>query len=99
MQTTTNPTTPQATKWLRDHHWPDNRGGEYAAPCHAQSHATGIIAPMITQHLLMILAKLECPGAACCLLIMLTAAQLLLLAGQWNKSDAAAGTGPLACCL
>ena len=54
---------------------------------------------MSTQHLSMILAKLECPGASCCLLIMLTAAQLLLLAGQWNKSDAAAGTGPLACCL
>ena len=35
-------------KWLRDRHWPDNRGGEYAAPCHAQSHATGIIAPMST---------------------------------------------------
>ena len=58
-------------KWLRDRHWPDNRGGECAAPCHAQSHATGIIAPMSIQHLLVILAKLECPGASCCFLIML----------------------------
>ena len=35
-------------KWLRGRHWPDNRGSKYAAPCRAQSHATGTIAPMST---------------------------------------------------